>query len=69
MSKKQNNVWNLEMFNGRQIILEVKRGKPLIETSYYAPEFGKRFNTQCLKVALDKTEGSYIKIKWDNLDE
>ena len=69
MTKKQKSVWNLEMSNGRKIILEVKIGEPLIEKSYYAPEFGKRVNTKCLKVALDKKKGSYIKIIWGNSDE
>ena len=53
------------MPNGQQVILRVKVGETFIETSYYSPEFGKTFNSQCLKVALDKKEGSCVQILWD----
>ena len=57
------------MSNGQQVILCIKIGEPIIETSYYAPEFGKKINSQCLKVALDKKEGVCVKISWNNLNE
>ena len=52
------------MPNGQQIILKVKVGETSIETSYYSPEFGKKFKSQCLKVALDKRKGSCVQILW-----
>ena len=64
ISKKQRKVWNIEMSNGRQVKLHVRTGEALVEASYYAPEFGKRINTKCLKVVLDKKEGSSVKILW-----
>jgi uncharacterized heparinase superfamily protein len=69
ISKKQNNTWNIKISNGRQLTLKVIKGEPFIKTSYYAPKFGKRLNTQCLKIALDSKEGSWIQISWDNLNE
>ena len=41
----------------------------MIESSYYAPEFGKKIDSQCLKVTLDEIEGACVKIFWDDLDE
>ena len=67
--KNKNSIWNLKMSNGRQVILEIKKGEPLIETGYYSPEFGKKLKTQCLKVTLDKKDGSCVQISWDNLNE
>jgi hypothetical protein len=57
------------MLNGQKVILQIKTGEPMIETSYYTPEFGKKINTHCLKVALDEKEGACVQILWDNLDE
>lgn len=62
--KNQDRILNLEMSNGQKIVLEVKIGQPIIETSYYSPEFGKRIKTKCLKVSLDQEDGSCIKILW-----
>jgi len=67
ITKNKNSFWTIEMPNGQQVILKVKVGEPFIETSYYSPEFGKKFNTQCLKVALNKKKGSYVQILWNNL--
>tara|TARA_Y100000389_G_scaffold195257_1_gene226430 strand:+ start:4847 stop:6418 length:1572 start_codon:yes stop_codon:yes gene_type:complete len=67
ITKNKNSFWTIEMPNGQQIILKVKVGEPFIETSYYSPEFGKKFNTKCLKVALDKKKGSYVQILWNSL--
>jgi uncharacterized heparinase superfamily protein len=62
--KNQDRILNLEMSNGQKIVFEVKIGQPIIETSYYSPEFGKRIKTKCLKVSLDQEDGSCIKILW-----
>ena len=65
VTKTKNSNWNILMPNGQQIILKVKVGEMSIETSYYSPEFGKKFKSQCLKVALDKKKGSCVQILWD----
>ena len=62
--KNQIGSWNLKLPNGQQVILEVKTGKAQLEKNYYSPEFGKKIETRCLKVALDKKEGLRIKISW-----
>ena len=54
------------MQNGKLVNLIVKIGEPVIEESYYSPEFGKKISSQCLKVSLDKREGSSIQILWEN---
>jgi uncharacterized heparinase superfamily protein len=67
--KKSNSIWNLEMSDGRKIIADVKIGEPIVETSYYSPEFNKKINIQSLKIALNKKEGSCVQISWKNLNE
>jgi uncharacterized heparinase superfamily protein len=62
--KNKNNSWKIKMPNGQQVNLNVKVGEPVIEESYYSPEFGKKLNSQCLKVSLDKREGSSVQILW-----
>lgn len=62
--KNQNSKFNLEMSNGQNIIIEVKIGKPIIQTSYYSPEFGKRIKIKCLKVSLDEKNGACVQILW-----
>jgi uncharacterized heparinase superfamily protein len=62
--KKQNRTLNLEMYSGKKIILEVKIGKPTIETSYYSLGFGKRIKRQCLNVSLDEENRSCVQILW-----
>jgi uncharacterized heparinase superfamily protein len=69
ISKKQNDEWDMYLPNGHKAILKVKANKSLIKKSYYASEFGKKLNTHCLKVALDKELGSLVKISWSNLNE
>jgi hypothetical protein len=56
----------MEMPNRQQVVLEVMVGEAAIDKSYYSPEFGKRLNSQCLKVSLDKRGGSSVQILWDN---
>jgi uncharacterized heparinase superfamily protein len=62
--KKQDRIFNLEISSGQKIILEAKIGEPIIESSYYSPEFGKRIKTQCLNLSLDGKDGSCVKISW-----
>ena len=64
ISKNLKNNFILTMSNGIDVILEVKEGIAQIEKSYYSPEFGKKYETRCLKVTLDKNEGSNVKISW-----
>ena len=65
ITRKVKNTWNLKMSNHKNIILEIKKGKSYLETSYYSPEFGKRLKTQCLKVSIDKkVNESSIQILW-----
>ena len=56
--------WKLKLPNDQKVFLEVKNGKVQLERSYYSSEFGKKIETKCLKVALDKKEGLCIKISW-----
>jgi uncharacterized heparinase superfamily protein len=62
--KNSTNNFNFTMSNGKDVTLEVKKGIAQLEKSYYSPEFGKKYKTRCLKVALDKNEGSSVKISW-----
>lgn len=62
--KKNDTTFKLKMLNKKVIILNIKKGKPKFEKSYYSPEFGKRIIAQCLKVSLDKVDGSNIQISW-----
>ena len=61
-----NNSWKIKMQNGKQVNLNVKIGEPVIEESYYSPEFGKKLSSQCLTVSLDKRKGGYVEILWEN---
>jgi len=54
------------MPNGKQVNLNVKIGEPVIEESYYSPEFGKKLSSQCLTVSLDKRKGGCVEILWEN---
>ena len=65
----QNNVWNLKMSNGKECILKVKSGEPVIQKSYYSPKFSSKISTYCLKVSLSKKENSHVEISWSDLDE
>ncbi len=62
--KKNDTTLKLIMLNKKEVILNIKKGKPILKKSFYSPEFGKRIITQCLKVSLDKVHGSSIKIFW-----
>ena len=67
--ENKNDILKIEMPNGQKVILQIKIGEPMIESSYYAPKFGKKVNSKYLKVALEKKKGSCVKISWDNFDE
>jgi len=62
--KKNDTILKLIMLNKKKVVLNIKKGKPFLEKSYYSPEFGKRIITKCLKVSLDKVNGSSIQISW-----
>ena len=62
--KNSSGNWNLTFPNSKNVNLYVQKGLAQLETSYYSPEFGKKIETKCLKVALDKKDGSSIKISW-----
>lgn len=65
----QNNIWNLKMSNGKECILKVKSGEPVIQKSYYSPKFSSKINTYCLKVSINKKENSHVEISWSDLNE
>ncbi|OUU44689.1 MAG: hypothetical protein CBC16_01660 [Verrucomicrobia bacterium TMED56] len=69
IKKNKNFSWKIEMPNGQQVILQVRVGETFVEKSYYSSEFGKKFDSQCLKVALDKREGSCLQILWNDQND
>lgn len=64
ITKDKFKIWNLKMPNGEKILFKIKEGDAVIEKSYYSIEFGKRLETKCIKVQLDKEEGSQVEILW-----
>ena len=64
--KIQNNFYKINMPNNKKVILKILKGDPIIKKSYYSPEFGKRLETNCLKVVLDINNGSSVQISWNN---
>ncbi len=63
----KNNKGNLdiELPNGKRVLLKVKIGRAILINSYYSPEFGKRYKTNCLKVMLER-KLSCVKILWES---
>lgn len=59
--------WLLQLPQGQKVIVTVKTGDSQLTPSFYAPEFGKRLETQCLKIALAK-EDSRVTINWSSYD-
>lgn len=57
--------WLLLLPGGQKISVVVETGGSEWIPSFYAPEFGKRLESQCLKVALAK-EGSHVSINWSS---
>lgn len=64
ITKGKSKLWNLKMPNDKEILFNVKVGDAVIEKSYYSIEFGKRLETKCIKVQIDKEEGSQVEILW-----
>ena len=62
--KNQIGSWNLKLPDGKKVILEVKTGKAQLKRNYYSQEFGKKVQSRCLKVALDKKDGLCVQILW-----
>lgn len=65
IAKNQKGDLNIELPNGKKVLLQVKTGKAELNNSYYSPEFGKKYKTICLKI-LFVTKSSCIKILWNN---
>jgi Heparinase II/III-like protein len=59
--------WMLQMPKGERVSLDVELGTPEWSRSHYASEFGRRHETQCLKVSLDKS-GARIRLSWRPID-
>lgn len=59
--------WLLQLPEGQKILVNVETGDPQWSPSYYAPEFGKRFETCCLKVKLGE-EGARLRIDWSSFE-
>ena len=64
--KLNNSNFNIQMPNGQKVNIQIKKGDPVIEASCYSPEFGKRFNTKCLKLSLNSHGRSCIKLSWNS---
>ena len=64
IKKNRINKIHLKMPNDQEIILNIKIGKYIIKESYYSAEFGKRIETKCIKIELDRKKGSRIEISW-----
>jgi len=56
--------WILHLPEGQQVCLQVEIGDARLMHSYYAPEFGKRLKSRCLKIALE-SNGSRVRIDWN----
>lgn len=55
--------WLLQLPQGKKVLMKVELGNPQWSVSHYAPEFGKRMRTKCLKVKLAKN-GARVSIDW-----
>jgi len=58
--------WRLQLPHGKRALVTVEAGEASIVPSYYALEFGKRLDAQCLQVALGK-EGARMRIDWSSV--
>lgn len=65
--KNSSSNWKIKMSNGKIINLKVHLGKAKLYSGYYSTEFGKRIKTNYLKVTLQPSAGSIIKINWANI--
>jgi len=59
--------YQLQLPQGQKVTVNVEVGNTQLIQSHYAPEFGKRLKTKCIKVEL-ATEGSRITIDWSSDD-
>ena len=57
----------LQLPNGQSISLKVESRDSKWSSSYYAPAFGKRLQTQCLEVVLAPS-GARVSINWNSHD-
>lgn len=60
-------VWVLQLPQGQRALVAVEAGEVSLVPAHYAPEFGKRLVTQCLKVALS-TRGARVRIDWSSVE-
>ena len=65
ISKKNESNWDLKMPKHQRANLQIKTGNAQLEKFYYAPEFGKKIKSYCLKVSLYMKK-SCVKISWNN---
>jgi uncharacterized heparinase superfamily protein len=68
LSKDKDNIWNIKFANDKKIKIEVKEGKAKLKKNYYSPEFGKKIQSNHLKISLG-VNGSCVKILWINSNE
>jgi uncharacterized heparinase superfamily protein len=59
----QGSAWILQLPQGQQVSLTVEYGVAQEIASFYAPEFGKRLVTRCLRVTLG-LDGSRVRMDW-----
>lgn len=67
VSANTSNCWVLHLPQGQRSLVIVEAGEASIVASHYSPEFGKRLETQCLKVALGP-EGARVRIDWSSIE-
>lgn len=53
----------LILFNGKKVNISIEFGKSLLKKSFYAPQFGRRLETQCLQVCLGSRH-TRVSCKW-----
>jgi len=63
VSRHSSGNWVLQLPQGQKVFVSFAAGDAFIVPSYYAPEFGLRFETQCFKVALNE-KGARTRIDW-----
>ena len=68
LSKDKDNIWSIKFDNYREIKIDIKEGKAKLKKSYYSPEFGKKIQSNHLKISLG-VNGSCVKISWFNSNE
>lgn len=61
--QKDRRTWMVSISENKKVFLHVEIGHTNIIGSYFSPEFGKRFETSCMRVKHE-ANGSSIKINW-----